>query len=328
MQAVSAPAPDSGMNDSAAPVPALASLSIAAVERDTGLSKHTLRVWERRYGFPRPQRNAFGERIYPREQVDHLRVVKRLMDQGHRPGKIISLAPDQLRSLAERPRSTLLRNAAALAYREELDNLMKLVKEHRVEELRRQLSNCVLRLGLARFATNVVEQLNTLIGDAVIRGAFEIFEQHLYTESVQIVLRNGISTIPRPGSSPAVVLLTTFPQESQAIDLLMAEAMFALDNCRCISLGVQTPIWDIILAANALPTDIVALTFSPGLNSNQVVDGLTELRAKLAPTIEIWAGGTNVALEKRPLSGVRRVIGLRDIESALAEWRRSRRTAA
>ena len=40
------------------PVWRLCSISIAAVERDTGLSKDTLRVWERRYGFPRPERDA------------------------------------------------------------------------------------------------------------------------------------------------------------------------------------------------------------------------------------------------------------------------------
>ena len=32
--------------------------TIADVERDTGLSKDTLRVWERRYGFPLPLRDA------------------------------------------------------------------------------------------------------------------------------------------------------------------------------------------------------------------------------------------------------------------------------
>jgi DNA-binding transcriptional regulator YiaG len=40
-------------------------LPIAAVERDTGLSKDTLRVWERRYGFPQPARDGAGERLYP-----------------------------------------------------------------------------------------------------------------------------------------------------------------------------------------------------------------------------------------------------------------------
>ena len=39
--------------------------TIAAVERDVGLSKDVLRVWERRYGFPAPARDANGERLYP-----------------------------------------------------------------------------------------------------------------------------------------------------------------------------------------------------------------------------------------------------------------------
>ena len=38
-------------------------MNIAAVERDTGIGKDTLRVWERRYGFPQPQRDANGERL-------------------------------------------------------------------------------------------------------------------------------------------------------------------------------------------------------------------------------------------------------------------------
>src|SRR5512139_2290162 len=76
-------------------------LPIAAVERDTGLSKDTLRVWERRYGFPRPIRDSNGERVYPSDQVDKLRLLKRLMDQGHRPGKIAERSIEQLRALAE-----------------------------------------------------------------------------------------------------------------------------------------------------------------------------------------------------------------------------------
>ena len=36
-----------------------------------------MRVWERRYGFPRPLCTAGGERLYPQEQVTKLRMVKR-----------------------------------------------------------------------------------------------------------------------------------------------------------------------------------------------------------------------------------------------------------
>ena len=43
-------------------------LAISAVERDTGLSKDVLRVWERRYGFPVPERDEIG-RASCRERV-------------------------------------------------------------------------------------------------------------------------------------------------------------------------------------------------------------------------------------------------------------------
>ncbi|MFO1371819.1 MAG: MerR family transcriptional regulator [Candidatus Competibacteraceae bacterium] len=46
--------------------------NIAIVERDTGLSKDVLRMWERRYGFPKPDRDAHGDRIYPADQVERL----------------------------------------------------------------------------------------------------------------------------------------------------------------------------------------------------------------------------------------------------------------
>ncbi len=60
-------------------------MSIAAVERDTGLSKDTLRIWERRYGFPDPVRDGQGERCYPMDQIERLRLIKRLLGRGAPP---------------------------------------------------------------------------------------------------------------------------------------------------------------------------------------------------------------------------------------------------
>jgi DNA-binding transcriptional MerR regulator/methylmalonyl-CoA mutase cobalamin-binding subunit len=303
-------------------------VSIAAVERDTGLSKDTLRVWERRYGFPNPARDAMGERSYSLEDVDKLRLIKRLMDQGHRPGKLIGQSMAQLQQLAEHAAANSNRGGDIGEPAEDLQVYLDLVKGHRIEELRRQLGQSVLRLGLARFVIEVVSPLNERVGDAWTRGAIEIFEEHLYTESIQVVLRNAINTIPRPGSRPPVVLLTTFPQEPHGIGLLMAESIFALEGCRCISLGVQTPIWDIVRAASVQHVDIVALSFSSCMNPNATLDGLVELRSKLPADAEIWAGGSCPILQRRPLERVRTLRYLSDISTAMAEWRAARRTEA
>ena len=66
-------------------------MTIAAVERDRGLPKETLRVWERRYGFPKPLRDGNGERFYPIDQLATLRLLRRLVVAGHRSGQVVGL---------------------------------------------------------------------------------------------------------------------------------------------------------------------------------------------------------------------------------------------
>jgi MerR family transcriptional regulator, light-induced transcriptional regulator len=293
-------------------------VSIAAVERDTGISKDTLRVWERRYGFPEPARDEFGERAYPLDQVEKLRLLKRLMDAGHRPGKIVPYSFVELQRLSENLAPSPERTTSLGAV-QDLRSFLELIKAHEVEEFRRALSQLLLRNGIAKFVVDVVAPLNQLVGDAWMRGYFEIFEEHLYTESIQVVLRNAINTIPEPQLQQTVprVMLTTFPQEPHGLGLLMAEAIFALEGCKCISLGTQTPIWDIVLAAKAQRVDVVALSFTACLNPNQVIDGLTELRSKLPATIQIWVGGSCPVLYRKPVQGVKSVPQLEVIRTEL-----------
>jgi MerR family transcriptional regulator, light-induced transcriptional regulator len=295
-------------------------LSIAAVERDTGLSKDTLRVWERRYGFPSPDRDAFGERAYPLEQVEKLRTIRRLMDAGHRPGRVVAMNPEQLQLLANEVASVPRTFAEANVEHNDLQVYLNLIKSHKIEELRTRLGQNMMRSGLEAFVVEVVAPLNRMVGDAWARGYLELFEEHMYTESMQIALRNSIGSMPQPARRPRV-LLTTFPQESHGLGLLMAEALLVLDGARCISLGTMTPIWDIVLAATSQSVDIVALSFSSALNPNMVLDGLAELREKLPKSTEIWAGGSCPILLRKPPKDIKVLSELSDIRAGLKVWR-------
>ena len=309
------------MNPQAAP--AQVSLTIGSVERDTGLSKDTLRVWERRYGFPAPERDSLGERLYPLEQVDRLRLLKRLLDLGHRPGRIVGLPIGELQQLARASAGPSLNGRSpGLEQPDELDGLLGRLTTHRFDELRGELSQLLVRKGLARFIVDVVAPMNEMVGEAWTRGALQIFEEHLYTEAVQGLLRNAIGAIQRSGQRPRV-LLTTFPQEPHGLGILMAEAAFALEGCHCSSLGVQTPVWDIALAAEAQQADIVALSFSSAVNANQALDGLAELRRRLPAAVEIWAGGGCPVLHRRPPAGVMALRQLDEIAPALQRWRQT-----
>ncbi|ABM36762.1 MerR family transcriptional regulator [Polaromonas naphthalenivorans] len=294
--------------------------SIAAVERDTGLSKDTLRVWERRYGFPRPGRDSAGDRVYPPDQVERLRLIHRLMEAGHRPGRIVALEPEALQALSapaaapERPSEP---NSAPA-----LDVYLELIQHHDAHKLRSLLGQTALRLGLVNFVTLVVAPLNTAVGEAWLNGRFQVFEEHIYTECVKGVLRNVIASIPAPqGVDAPRVLLTSFPDEPHGLGLLMAEALFALEGCNCLPLGPQTPISDIAKAARAYKADIVALSFTAVLGANVIVAGLRELRRQLPQGMAIWVGGRNPVLSRREVPGVLPVQTLESLREQVARWR-------
>jgi methanogenic corrinoid protein MtbC1 len=302
--------------------PEALTLSIAAVERDTGLSKDTLRVWERRYGFPTPARDDGGERAYPLEQVERLRTIKRLLDAGHRPGRVVPMPESELRHLADATVDAPERRPLLPAVHDPVAPLLALIRGHDVDGLRHALSREAHRLGLMRFVDEVVAPLNTAVGDAWLRGQVAIFEEHLYTELLQSVLRQLRAAVPPPPPSATPrVLLGTLPGEPHGVGLLMVEATLALEGAQCFSLGVQTPAWDIVQAAAALRADIVALSFTGCSNPNQIVASLQELRAKLPPTTALWVGGGAPVLRRRVIDGVLALAELTELPAAVKTWR-------
>lgn len=290
-------------------------MPIAAVERDTGLSKDTLRVWERRYGFPQPVRDASDERLYPPDQVERLRLIARLLSAGQRPGRVVPLPLADLQQLVQQAAPADRMESA----NPELQAILSLVRRHEVMDLRRTLNQAVMRLGLGRFLTEILAPMNVQIGEAWVRGEIQVFEEHMYTESVTAVLRGALgSTAAMPVPGMPRVLLTTLPQETHVLGLLMAETLLVLEGCECVSLGAQTPVAEIVHAAYANRAQIVGLSFSPAFNAQLLQRGLQDLRTRLPDHVQIWAGGSHSALQRRLPDGVVAVPRLEDIQTLLA----------
>lgn len=294
------------------------SFNIGAVERDTGLSKDVLRVWERRYGFPVPQRDGNGERVYPVDQVERLRQIKRLMDQGHRPGKLLTLAPADLALLA--PRRSLPRPLeAASPDLGDLDDLLGLLRQHDAPGFQEALQQRLARQGLQRFVLDTVAPLTWRVGQAWEEGRIQIFEEHLFTELSERLLRQAIAALP-PGRQGPRVLLTTTPGEQHMLGLLMVEALWALEGATCIPLGSEMPLQEIVHAAAAHRVDVVALSFSVAFGQRGLPGLLAQLREMLPAGVEAWVGGSGVE-RIAPPAGVTRISSLVQCIDALADWR-------
>lgn len=301
-----------------------AGVPIAAVEQATGIARATLRIWERRYGFPQPGRDPRGERSYPDEQVRKLRLIAELMARGHRPGRLVQLNGLQLAALAgpvgERARGPVTAPA---------DPVLQPLRAHDVAALTQLLARSLESLGPAAFVTERMPQMNANVGLAWARGEIEVYEEHLYTEAVQQLLRPLIAAHAHTDVTQRPrVLLATFPQEPHGLGLLMAQVLFALEGCACTSLGTGVPIRQIVSAAAAVRADIVGLSFSPSMNPAQVLRGLTQLRGELPARTAIWAGGSSPVLARHRIDGVQPVTHIAEVQALLAQWRAGAASAA
>ncbi|AMO24045.1 cobalamin-dependent protein [Ramlibacter solisilvae] len=295
-------------------------LSIAAVERDVGLSKDVLRVWERRYGFPVPGRDLHGVRIYTEEQVEHLRLIKRLMYSGYRPGRLIAMPDEEFALLSTRGGGPSLETPLAETP-ESLARLFSLIHLHQVDAYTQSMQQILAREGLSRFVQHTMAPLTELIGLGWQQGRLQVFEEHLFAELTERVMRQAMAVVPR-GLEPRV-LLTTLPNEQHAMGLLMVEALLALEGAQCISLGTQLPLLEVAHAAEAHHADVVGLSFSAAFPARQIPSLLLQLRALLPATIQLWAGGSGVRRVAGP-EGVLIAATLHDAVAAVASWRSAR----
>jgi methanogenic corrinoid protein MtbC1 len=243
-----------------------------------------------------------------------LRRIRRLMDAGARPGKIFAVGVD-----AYEAQSRQGAGGEPPASPAELE----LLKGHRSAELRASLEQAALRDGLYRFVTETAAPLVQRVGEAWGRGELQVYEEHLFTEQLQAVLRGAIARLAGAGSSPRV-LLSTLPGEQHGLGLLMVQAVCALDGAQCVSLGTQTPVRDLVDAARAENADVLALSFASSYSLPQLQDGVALLRAQLPPAVELWCGGAGAARWRRPPGGVRVIDTLAGIRDALGAWRGAR----
>jgi MerR family transcriptional regulator, light-induced transcriptional regulator len=286
---------------------------IAFIERSTGISRETLRMWERRYGFPTPARDGSGDRSYSQADMDRLRLLKRLLDQGHRPGKIVPISALELAELDARP------PVKASLETQDFEDFLLLLQQPGAAAARNWLHRRMARKPLAAFATGTLGPLTCAVGDAWAVGRLRVHEEHLYTEMVTRLLRQAIDGLP-PGQGPMIVL-TTLPEERHGLGLLMVEALLRSEGALCLNLGVDTPIPEIVLAVERSQADVLALSFSPAYPRRRILPQIETLRELLPPACQLWAGG-RITAKFRSRPGVRFCPELAEVASMLAELRR------
>lgn len=314
--------------------------SIRIVASQTGIPADTLRVWERRYGFPAPRRRSGGGRLYDDATLTRLKLIARARTANYRPGDLMGLSNDEILRLlphashgegssdASRRASEAIWATRTItstdATRPDLDRILEMLGREELDAVRVTLRSLAIALGPRSFIVDVAAPLAIRVGALWQAGALEIHHEHMITSLLSIQIRLLLAAFEEGAQRP-VIMLTTLPNEAHALGLELVALYLATHRAAPLLVGPNMPPESIARAAAGLGADVVGISVSRarGLATRKDILALVEALAGVRKRPKLWVGGAGVdgLLRDGEVAEVRVTTSWERVDAALDEVR-------
>ena len=236
------------MSDTSTSNETRAPVGIGALSTATGVPVSTLRTWERRYGFPQPQRTEGGHRLYAPETVDRLLWVQRALAAGHRPAQVLALSPPELQQLLEPTRigftDEVDGQSAEFDVFDGLERWLDAVRHLDERKLHDRFRADWGSLGTVAFIEQRLAPFLVAVGELWSSGEIGVAHEHFASERARDFLVSVWRPLSAAHSSPRV-LCATLPGELHVLGLHMAACAVAVAGGHVIFIGSGAPVQDI-----------------------------------------------------------------------------------
>ncbi|MBS2020043.1 MAG: MerR family transcriptional regulator [Deltaproteobacteria bacterium] len=310
--------------------------SIRVVANRTGIPADTLRMWERRYGFPKPSRREGGSRVYSEDDVSRLKLISRALAAGFRPSEAVPLAERDLARLVDAADQDTGSKAKGEGVREsprarehaattvpDVAAVVDALLADDIVGVRTILRSAALALGPRAFVTALAHPLALRIGELWAEGRLEVRHEHLASACLRSQLAVLLAALDDGARAPAV-LLAALPGEQHVLALEMIALYLATELAAPRILGADTPPDQIVAAAIALRADVVGITVSAASPGKAAARALAEVASALPRSTSLWVGGAGAPAVVAAAPRATLVATFADLDRALASVRAPR----
>jgi MerR family transcriptional regulator, light-induced transcriptional regulator len=249
------------------------SFTIKDLENLSGIKAHTIRIWEQRYSFLKPNRTDTNIRFYSNDELKKLLNVALLnkfgfkishidkMNQEEINDKILSL--NQLEALQDRIVNTLIQNMV------DLD----------VEAFEDVLDDFIAAKGIERTIAQIIFPFLEKIGILWLTNHINPGQEHLVTNIIRQKLIVGIDSIKSTIKINKSVLLFLPESEYHELSLLFMNYMLKNKGVSTIYLGCSIPLKDVEFLVQLKKPDYIythLTTVGPRFNFDKFISILSK----------------------------------------------------
>jgi DNA-binding transcriptional MerR regulator len=211
-------------------------LTVAAVARRIGVAPATLRTWDRRYGLGPSAHEAGEHRRYCPNDLAQLTLMRRLIISGVAP------ADAAVRAKAHSGSVSVENVIQDFEVREDVvDSLHRASKSLDKNFVETLLRKDITDNGVIASWTEVIVPLLFLVGDEWAASGTGIEVEHMLSEIIKRLLREGVTEIKDPINAQPV-LLASVGEELHCLALHALAAALAEKGIETFFLGARTPL--------------------------------------------------------------------------------------
>jgi DNA-binding transcriptional MerR regulator/methylmalonyl-CoA mutase cobalamin-binding subunit len=267
---------------------------IGAVARLTGLSVHTLRVWERRYRTLEPARTDGGTRLYSDADVARLRAIKAVVDGGYAVGDVARLSAQELaRAARAQSRGDAGPGPAGGAAAEVRRRFLDAVEALDTERASAVLSGAALAFSPRVFVLSVVAPVLVEVGERWARDAWCVGQEHAASALVRNCL--GALLLAQPSDRPRdVAVCAALADERHEFGALLVALLARARGWQAVYLGAAVPAGEIATVARLSGAKLVlaSVVAVPRDEAEREIEAL----ARAVPAgVRILVGGRGVS---------------------------------
>lgn len=239
--------------------------SVQRISDLTGLNPVTLRAWERRYGFPKPERDKNRYRLYSDRDL----AILRWLINKKTSGVSISSASATLKDMiAEENWPEVIpfgiaqaKTVSSVPPQRYADHLFELLKKHDEVEAARLFDELISIFDLETLIEEIITPTLVSVGQAWVQGGLLISTEHFATAFILSRLSNLYVSLPIVNKGPRI-LIGGAPTEEHEMGALMMAMLLRSRGYLVEFLGANLHLDDLTDYAQLVKPALVVLTAS------------------------------------------------------------------
>jgi len=257
------------------------SFTIKDLENLSGIKAHTIRIWEQRYGFLKPERTDTNIRFYSNDELKKILNVALLNKYGYKISHIDKMAEGEIKE------KILLLSHTDAQQERIINELIQCMVDIDIEKLEVILDKCIGARGIEKAITQIIFPFMEKIGILWLTGHINPAQEHLVTNLIRQKLILGIDGIVTTLKVNKTVLLFLPEGEFHEIGLLFMNYLLKSRGVNTIYLGSNVPLKDVAYVVKLKNPDYLFLhltTCGQNFNFDRFLSKLTQNFSSI-PTI-------------------------------------------